>query len=157
MSGPACSEAMPSGMGNANWPIIDAHDRPETALMTVKSRPDDLCAYVLSPPFAPLALHTGPTDWTYTDTLTNCEPVHVGADCRDCADDLMARQERVMGHAPVVVHHRHVGMADSAMSDAYIDFIGAEFSKIELKWFQILFRRFCRIGMHLHRFSPEQS
>ena len=49
----------------------------------------------------------------------------------DRADRFVAGNEREIGHAPFVVEHGEVGMADSAVADLDLDFLGTEFTRIE--------------------------
>jgi len=43
----------------------------------------------------------------------------------------VARNERKLGHAPLVVEHGEVGMTDSAMADLNLDFFRPKCTRVE--------------------------
>ncbi|XXR63480.1 hypothetical protein WMF16_27840 [Sorangium sp. So ce388] len=94
-----------------------------------------LRANVLPAALAILALHARATDRAEGDALAHPEPRRVDArpDRRDRAGDLVARYERVLRHAPFVVHHADVRVADPAMGHGHVDLAGTELSRLVLE------------------------
>src|ERR1700760_3813252 len=85
-------------------------------------------AEVLFAGAAPLADATGVCLPADADALAYDGAVDVGAYGRDGADDLVTGDERVAADAPVVVDEMDVGVADAAVKDADLGFVGPEFS-----------------------------
>ena len=54
----------------------------------------------------------------------------------DCPYGFVARNERKLGHSPLVVEHRQVGMTDSAMADLNLDFFRPKRTRIEVEGFK---------------------
>src|SRR6266436_4495677 len=64
----------------------------------------------------------GPGD---ADSVTSFQSADVGADRVDCADDLVAGDQREFGEREVALHGVEIGVAESAAVDADADFVGA--------------------------------
>ena len=54
----------------------------------------------------------------------------------DCPYRFVARNERKLGHAPLVVEHGEVGMTDSAMADLNLDFFRPKCTRVEVERFK---------------------
>ena len=54
----------------------------------------------------------------------------------DCSYGFVARHERKLGHAPLVVEHGEVGVTDSAMADLNLDFFRPKCTRVEGEWFK---------------------
>src|SRR5262249_1386827 len=54
--------------------------------------------------------------------LADLESLRPFSQCGNCAGYLMSRHERVIGHAPVVIEHREIRVAEAAMRDLNLDF-----------------------------------
>ena len=65
----------------------------------------------------------------------------------DCPYRFVARNERKLGHAPLVVEHGEVGMTDSTMADLNLDFFRPECTRVEVVRFKRGMR--CRGGESL--------
>ena len=65
------------------------------------------------------------------DTLANLEPLGFFAEGDDGADGFMSGNEREFRHAPLVIEHRDIRVADPAVRDLDFDFFGAEFARVE--------------------------
>jgi hypothetical protein len=74
------------------------------------------------------------------DTLANLEALGFYAEGDDGADGFMSGNEREFRHAPLVVEHRDIRVADPAVRDFDFDFFGAEFTRVEGERLQ------CRMG-----------
>ncbi len=68
-----------------------------------------------------VAMRAGVAEPAEADTLAFLQFRHVLPDGRDRADDLVPADERVLAHAPLVVEHRHVAVADAARLDLDLD------------------------------------
>ncbi len=53
-----------------------------------------------------------------------------------CPYRFVARNERKLGHAPLVVEHGKIGMTDSAMADLNLDFFRPKCARVEGEWFK---------------------
>ena len=78
----------------------------------------------------------GPTE---ANLLTDLQPLRGIAKRRYGADHLVAGNERVPRHAPLVVQHREVRVADSAVSDLDFHLLGTEVAGSEAEWLQRTF------------------
>ena len=76
----------------------------------------------LSAPFTLVACAALPT---YSDPLADREAACRIAHCSDRSDELVARHERVGRDSKVVIDQVDVGVANSAVSDRYLDFVAA--------------------------------
>jgi hypothetical protein len=54
----------------------------------------------------------------------------------DCPYRFVARNERKLGNAPLVVEHGEVGVTDSAMTDLNLDFFRPKCPWVEGEWFK---------------------
>ena len=81
-----------------------------------------------------------------TDPLPDLQPFGFIAEGNDRADYFMTGYERVLGAAPFVVEHRKIGVAEAAVRDLDLNFLGAEFTGIEAERFQWSFRRGRGVG-----------
>ena len=68
--------------------------------------------------------------------LANIEALGMFAKSDDCPYRFVARNERKLGHAPLVVKHGEVGMTDSAMADLNLDFFRPKCTWVELDRFK---------------------
>jgi hypothetical protein len=66
------------------------------------------------------------------DLLPDLEALGLGAERNDGAAGLVSADERIARHAPLVVEHRNVGMADAAVVDLDLDVLGMQGAGIEL-------------------------
>ena len=54
----------------------------------------------------------------------------------DCPYRLVARNQRKLGHTPLVVEHGEVGVTDSAMTNLNLDFLRSKCTRVEIKRFK---------------------
>ena len=80
-------------------------------------------------------------------SLADLQAFRLRAQGGDGADDFVAWDEREFGHPPIVIEHGKVRMTDAAMGDIDLDFFRPEFSSLEAKGFQCLFRGRCSVGV----------
>ena len=59
----------------------------------------------------------------------------------------MAGNEGILRHAPFVIQHREIGMADAAVSDLDFHFLRTKFARIKGKWFQRTFGSFGSVSI----------
>jgi hypothetical protein len=60
--------------------------------------------------------------------LPDGKVLHLAADCGHHADNLVSGNEGVLADAPIIVDQVDVAMADPAMGDLDLDFVGLEFT-----------------------------
>ncbi len=72
----------------------------------------------------------GPAD---ADFLADLEALGLGAERDDGAGGFMAGDERIPGPTPFVVEHGEIGMAQAAIVDLDLDFLGREIAGVELE------------------------
>ena len=130
-SGPASRASRPSGIG-----IAHGHCSADLLGKTAVA-PNDGAGVgrtkVLIAVKALLAVHAacrGPAD---TDALADLYALGIGAERGDAADNLVPGHQRIGRHAPLVEHHRCVGVADAARLDRDLDVVGAERPRIILE------------------------
>jgi len=73
------------------------------------------------------------------DLLADLQPfiLRRAAQRRHAANHLMAGNQRIARHAPFVVDHRQVGVADAAVFNLYFDILRQEFACVVLPQRQI--------------------
>src|SRR4051812_48602914 len=63
--------------------------------------------------------------------LSNFEPFRRSAQCNNGPGHFVAGHEGVLRHAPFIIEHRKVGVAEAAVRDLYLNFFGPDFTGIE--------------------------
>ncbi|MNE59827.1 hypothetical protein D3C80_1549450 [compost metagenome] len=86
-----------------------------------------LVAQMLIPGHTGVAVHTAAAIPTNAHHLANLQPfvLRMGAQFGDFAHHLMAGHERVVGHAPFIIEHGEVGVADATVIDSNFNLIVA--------------------------------
>lgn len=70
------------------------------------------------------------------DALPDAQALHIVADGGDGADDFVPRHERIGTLAPLIVDHRKVRVAETAMTHGDLNLLGAERAGIEIETLQ---------------------
>ncbi len=78
------------------------------------------------------------------DAITDVEVLHARPDGADAAGHLMARNQGVIGHAPVVLEHAEIAVADATMFNIDVNFIITDRAERVGEWFKRFPR--CRGG-----------
>ena len=63
-----------------------------------------------------------------SDGLAFSEAFDTGTELSDFSDDFMARDQRILRKAPIVVDHTEVAVTDAAVEDVDLHFLWGEFS-----------------------------
>jgi hypothetical protein len=80
--------------------------------------------------------------------LPHLEAVDVFSERDHRADRFMSGHERELGHAPFVVEHRKIGMADAAVRDFDFHLVLSQLARIKFKRLQWTFGGLRRVSMN---------
>eukprot|EP00903_Cladosiphon_okamuranus_P003935 g3933.t1 len=104
--------------------------------------PDDHCvrvgAKLLSAGQAWFAGKAAPGNPSEAHAIAYGETFHLISDFLDRADDFMAGNEGVFTHAPIVIDHGDIRVADSTGFDVYLDLFRTELTGVEFEFFELL-------------------
>ena len=78
-----------------------------------------------------------------TDALAHCQRTDPLADGGDGADDLMARDKRVMADAPVVGNEMNIAVTDAAVGDGNLHLL-----RTQRAWVVMIGQQFCPCRVH---------
>ena len=118
------------GYGEHKSPIGGTHVGGEATVMTIEDCRDGVRADMLRAALTPFASHARTTECPHAYTLASCQSDDVAAHFLHDSDDFMPRDKRVVCEPELIIHHNRIGMADTAMRDADIDFIRAECAEV---------------------------
>ena len=97
------------------------------------------------------ATRRGPAE---PDSLTDFQALRRRAEGTDSSDDFMSQDRGIIRHAPVVVEHRNVGMAQAAVFDGNLHVLGAESSELDRLQRHFLLRAVSDPSLRAHESSP---
>jgi hypothetical protein len=121
----------------------------KSALVTAGDGRHGIRAQVLVTGQARVAVHATAGRPADADALSHLQSLGLLTQCGDATDHLVPGHERKARHAPFVVDHGEIGVADAAIIDGDFDFLGTQWSQVELLEDQGLARLLCRPTVHL--------
>ena len=72
-----------------------------------------------------------------SNALTDFKSFCLLSQCGHRACHLMPGHEGILGHTPVVIEHREIRVAESAVANLDFHFFGSEWTRIESEGFQL--------------------
>src|SRR6267378_2046763 len=127
------------------WPLSSNTIRK--AAMAPNNGPLSSGAQVLVTGKTFVAVQTTVSGPAKPDALSNLEPFRRLAQCDNCAGHLMARHERVLGHAPFVIEHRKIRVTESTVRYFDFDLFRTKLAGVETERFQRAIRAQGGIGV----------